>query len=311
MKISRILLFSLMVSPILIFLFWPAFEEKRIALVLGNSDYTHSYPIGTATNNAKAVSRSLRRLGFDVIVGTNLSRSAIESSIQKFASQLNDADVALLYYSGYVYQESGRTYIAPIEAKPSKPYQLEFQTIEMRSLLIQMANSTRSNLVLFDACRAILSSTPESALSKCLPMTRIPIQKRVIISYPTKLPVALATMQRGKSKFTKSFLDNMDRVTENNKQALFYNAMLEEVSSDQSGILLTTSQTGPDLIGKPALVPEEKTSQTNLPAISSDDQTEKQFDYKSGSTKKRKITNRVTRESWKKRKLRQMLESID
>lgn len=215
-----------MVSPILIYFVWPTSDEKRIALVLGNSDYAHSYHIGSAVNNAKEMSRSLRRLGFDVIEGTDLTRSAIQSSIQMFAAQLKDADIALLYYSGYVYQESERTYITPIEANPFKPYHLAFQAIELRSLLIHMANSTSSNLVLFDACRAILSSATKSVLNgKCLPMKRIPIQRRMIISYPTKSPVALTTMQQGNSDFTKSFLEIVDRQIADKKHVSLYNIL--------------------------------------------------------------------------------------
>ncbi len=365
---SRVLLFSLMVSPILIYLAWPTSEQKRIALVLGNSDYAHSDHIGSATNNARQMSHSLRRLGFDVIEGTNLSRSGIQSSIQMFAAQMNGADVALLYYSGYVHQESGRTYITPIEANPTKSYQLDFQTIELRSLLIEMANSTGSNLVLFDTCRAILSSANERmSNNKCLPMKRIPIQNRMIISYPTKSPVALTDMQRGTSDFTKSFLENVDREIVNKKHVLlndilsavqrdisiktrpkqhpwnefsldrdyslnvkfakdFRDTQLTVVSdesmdvkgkiqsklasSGQSGIALKTSLANPNFSDFPDIKTEENISGTNLSAIAPDDQIKKHHKI-IRSIKKSKIRNRVAKESWQKRQLRRMLDSID
>ena len=367
----RVLLLLLAASFILIYLAWPTPDNKRIALVLGNSNYTNSPYIGVSANNARKMGRSLRRLGFDVIEGTNLNRSEILSSFQMFAARMKGADVALLYYSGYVHQENGRTYVTPIEANPSNSHQLEFQTVELRSLLIHMANSTHSNLILFDACRTNLASTSESVLiGKCQPLKRIPIQKRMIISYPTKSSVALSNMQRGKSVFTKSFLEYADREIANSKQALLHNVMLavqrvvaartqskqlpwvefspesdsslnlasaraientqftlirnaptkkdrdvqsNQAASNSSERVLPTSKTDLTLSAVPTLKPDDKIDQTKLSAIAPDEQLEKRLKRKQkkrkvGTHNKRKFSKRVTRRSWQKRKLLQMLD---
>ena len=47
----------------------PAFAEKRVALVIGNSAYQHSSRLPNPRNHAEDVAAALRRIGFETILG--------------------------------------------------------------------------------------------------------------------------------------------------------------------------------------------------------------------------------------------------
>jgi caspase domain-containing protein len=65
-----------------------ALAEKRGALVIGNSAYEHTAPLKNPSNDATDIAAKLKELGFDVIDGTNLSKTAMEQRIRVFAYKL-------------------------------------------------------------------------------------------------------------------------------------------------------------------------------------------------------------------------------
>ena len=67
----------------------PASAEKRIALSIGNDLYPNLSPdrqLKKAVNDAGTVADSLKSLGFEVIVGTNLGRQAMIDKLAEFAA---------------------------------------------------------------------------------------------------------------------------------------------------------------------------------------------------------------------------------
>ena len=58
-----------------------AMAEKRIALVIGNSDYTFA-PLTNPKNDAKLMARTLRNLNFDVIEAIDASQKAMKTAIR-------------------------------------------------------------------------------------------------------------------------------------------------------------------------------------------------------------------------------------
>ena len=62
---------------------------------------------------------SLRRAGFETIVGLDLDKRAMDEVGLQFARAARDADVAIFYYSGHAMQFKGTNYLMPIDAKLS------------------------------------------------------------------------------------------------------------------------------------------------------------------------------------------------
>lgn len=128
-------------------------EGKRVALVIGNSAYEHAPVLPNPKNDATDLMESLKRLGFTVILGLDQSKVAMEGTVRAYVRAIQDADVALFFYAGHAMQLSGRNYLIPIDAKLEDQTAVDFETIELGTLLDYMNAPGRLSIALLDACR--------------------------------------------------------------------------------------------------------------------------------------------------------------
>lgn len=131
----------------------PAHAAKRVALVIGNSAYTHATPLRNPKNDAEAVTELLTKLDFDVVRGIDLDHQGMRGAIRDFAYKLRGAEVALFFYAGHGLQVKDRNYLAPIDAKLANEIDLEFEALRLEMVLSQMEASATTSLVFLDACR--------------------------------------------------------------------------------------------------------------------------------------------------------------
>jgi hypothetical protein len=125
----------------------------RVALVIGNGAYTNATKLPNPSNDATAISQALRRIGFDVVEGRDLSKRSMEEKIIEFGRKLDNASVALFFYAGHGLQVGGRNYLVPTDATLERAGDLSFETIDVSQVLAQMEAEKRVNLVFLDACR--------------------------------------------------------------------------------------------------------------------------------------------------------------
>jgi formylglycine-generating enzyme required for sulfatase activity len=135
----------------------PAFAEKRVALVIGNSAYRNVGRLDNPANDAKLLSDTLRALGFTLVGGgaqLDLDKPAFDRTVQAFGAALAGADVGLFYYAGHGVQVRGENYLIPVDANPTKEADVDFQMLDTNLVLRQMEGAgTRLNIVILDACR--------------------------------------------------------------------------------------------------------------------------------------------------------------
>jgi len=125
----------------------------RLALVIGNGAYVNATALPNPPNDAAAVAKVLRQIGFEVIEGTNLDRAGMERLVRDFLHKAPSARVTLLYYAGHGMQVDGRNYLIPIDAKLAAPSDLPFETLELDKVLAGLDDEARANIVVLDACR--------------------------------------------------------------------------------------------------------------------------------------------------------------
>jgi hypothetical protein len=134
-----------------------AAAERRVALVLGNSDYRFAPRLPNPTNDAKAMAESLRAAGFELIGGApqlDLDRAATERAIRNFGAKLVGADVGLFFYAGHGMQARGTNYLLPVSANLEKEADVRYELIDVAMVLDEMALAeSRLNIVILDACR--------------------------------------------------------------------------------------------------------------------------------------------------------------
>ena len=80
---------GLVVGLFLLFTVWwgvleAAAQEKRVALVMGHSGYQHTAVLRNPRADAEDMSAALKRLNFEVVVGIDLDKRAMERIIRQF-----------------------------------------------------------------------------------------------------------------------------------------------------------------------------------------------------------------------------------
>ena len=131
--------------------------DKRIALVVGNSNYQSVASLNNPRNDAVLIADTLRKAGFTLVgnrAQLDLDKANFDKAIQTFGNELTGADVALFYYAGHGVQIRNVNYLVPVSANPVKEADVDFQMVDVGLILRQMEGSgTKLNLVILDACR--------------------------------------------------------------------------------------------------------------------------------------------------------------
>ena len=126
---------------------------KRVALVIGNSNYQHNIDLLNPSNDAKAISQEiLGELGFDVVSGTDLTKGQMEDVIQRFAKKVEVADAALFFYAGHAIQRDERNHLIPVDANIEDDVAIGLETIELGLVTDLMVSDKRAAIALLDAC---------------------------------------------------------------------------------------------------------------------------------------------------------------
>jgi formylglycine-generating enzyme required for sulfatase activity len=135
----------------------PEFQQsgqKRFALVLANEAYENK-ALTNILNDARAISRTLQQLGFDVTSGLNQTRSGMFSALRTFRDKLTPGCIALVYYSGHGAQVGGENYLIPVNNQGlQKASDLPDEAMPLGRILDALGKSDgQLNLIILDACR--------------------------------------------------------------------------------------------------------------------------------------------------------------
>src|SRR3954464_5755449 len=98
---GRTKFYQFFLAAALLLMCQPAFAEKRVALVIGNSGYQNVARLGNPANDATAITATLKDAGFDLVeTKHDLKISEMRRVLRDFANSSRDADVSVVYYAG-------------------------------------------------------------------------------------------------------------------------------------------------------------------------------------------------------------------
>ncbi len=128
--------------------------EKRLALVIGNSDYKTS-PLDNPVNDARDMAGTLRQLGFDVIYRENIPHRDMIKAVREFGDGLRKGStVGLFYYAGHGMQLNGRNYLIPIGANIYRETDMKYEAMNADRIMDEMYLArNKLNIIILDACR--------------------------------------------------------------------------------------------------------------------------------------------------------------
>lgn len=151
MKLPRLMLCLL--GTLLALLLSSPTHAARLALVIGNRDYTVG-PLKNPINDAEAMSRTLSGLGFGTTLVKNLKRDDIGQTVEKFVSRIKAGDDVLVFYAGHGLQVKGVNYLPAVDANIRVESDVALNSLNLNQLLDRLDEAKSGvRLLLIDACR--------------------------------------------------------------------------------------------------------------------------------------------------------------
>lgn len=129
-------------------------KMKKIALVIGNSDYTYGSFLANPVNDAEDLSFKLEELGFDVMKGIDLTEREIMEKVDEFAVRTSQYDIALFYYAGHGIQSAGTNYLIPVDVSLKSETDVQYDCVNVNRVLSRLEEEDcKMKIIILDACR--------------------------------------------------------------------------------------------------------------------------------------------------------------
>jgi tetratricopeptide (TPR) repeat protein len=127
---------------------------RRVALVIGNSNYTAVAALPNPRRDAQALAEALRAVGFTTVTLANdLPRDKLVDTLRSFAADAEKADWAVIYFAGHGIEVAGVNYLIPVDARLLSDRDAQFEAVSLDQALGAVEGARKLRLVLLDACR--------------------------------------------------------------------------------------------------------------------------------------------------------------
>ena len=195
----------------------PAFAEKRVALVLGNSNYQNVAPLPNPVNDSSKIAATLKDAGFDVVDSRrDLAAAETRRALRDFADRARDADIAVVYYAGHGIEVDGGNYLIPVDARLERDTDIYDEGLSLDRILIAIEPAKKLRLVILDACRdnpfarTMKRTVASRAIGQGLAKVE-PTSPNVLIAYSAKAGSTAADGDGKNSPFTTALSHHLTK----------------------------------------------------------------------------------------------------
>jgi hypothetical protein len=152
MTVARLRLIALVFVVALVFAATSlmAASDRRIAIVIENSEYKNAGTLDVVRNSARDVADALRLAGFEVIFERNLDRSGMQRFMESFQNPLGRSNFAIVYYSGLTLSIKDKSFLLPVDASLGSEFEATMDSIGLDEFLEKINNPTYMSLVAID-----------------------------------------------------------------------------------------------------------------------------------------------------------------
>ncbi|MBZ9760000.1 caspase family protein [Mesorhizobium sp. CA8] len=130
-----------------------AHADRRVALVIGNSQYREIPALKNPDKDAEDVSKTFRLAGFEVFAARDLTKLQFEEKFRNYLAAADGADLAVVYYSGHGFQIGGENFLIPVDASLKDAADMEVQAVKVDDILRQLRSRSKVQMIILDACR--------------------------------------------------------------------------------------------------------------------------------------------------------------
>ena len=137
----------------------PVFGANQVAFVVGINTYDklpEYQQLTRAVNDADAVSKEFRKLGFGVTYKNDLRRPEFNAAWQTFVDNIEEGDTAAVFFSGHGIEIEGENFILPRDIpfiKYGRQKQQKRESISVPDLMLDLrSRNPKIILMILDAC---------------------------------------------------------------------------------------------------------------------------------------------------------------
>lgn len=155
MRIRLALLLAFAISVMPVASSDAADRGDRFALVIGNSKYPDAEaPLKEPINDARDVATELKRNGFNVEIGENLSGDAMRRAFDRLYGRIKPGSVSLIFFSGFGIQSNRQSFLIPVDAQIWTEADVRRDGISLETVLGEINNRGAGvKIALVDASR--------------------------------------------------------------------------------------------------------------------------------------------------------------
>ena len=132
----------------------PALADKRVALVIGNSNYQNVPRLPNPLADASAIAQMFKDAGFEFVdLQIDVGDLEFKRALRRFADVANDSDMAIVFFAGHGIELQGTNYMIPIDAKLADERDAPDEAIALDRIVEAVDGAKRLRLIIVDACR--------------------------------------------------------------------------------------------------------------------------------------------------------------
>ncbi len=127
-------------------------HAARLALVIGNDQYTNIERLKNAKNDARLISGVLQKAGFEVTQVSDVGREQFWKAIDNFKGRINKGDEVVFYFAGHGVQIGADQLLLPTDIKARSEAELQRDGVPLVDIQDALKDA-RVAVLLIDACR--------------------------------------------------------------------------------------------------------------------------------------------------------------
>jgi len=164
--------------------------SQKIALVIGNKNYTNHVGLNNPISDAKLIKNRLESMDFFVMKAYNKNLNSLSDILDEFISKARKADVAVIYYAGHGIGVGDKNYLIPLGASNLSIDNIGRKLMSVDELKGAVASAKGFGVIFFDACRNSLFSGSIRGLtsrgSRALVRPTVRRGQNILLSFSTK-----------------------------------------------------------------------------------------------------------------------------
>ena len=192
-----------------------ALASKRVALVIGNSNYVRVSQLPNPEKDADAFAALLRTAGFDTVESrSNLGTSDMRRALRDFADRVRGAEIAVVYYAGHGIEVDGANYLIPVDAALSRDIDVDDEAVSLDRILKILEPAKKLRLVILDACRdnpfAVIMRRTSTTRTVARGLARVePPSSDTLVAFAARAGSTAVDGDSQHSPFTSALLKNI------------------------------------------------------------------------------------------------------